>query len=297
MEERRRRRSGRNRKKHTHRSIQSIKVLLISIFMFPYTQHSYSTKIRLCCYRFLWLPLSLSLQSTFNSHIMTQHEYHMLNVNIVIYPLSIAFLSYVRVFFWYCFVSPISWLRIAFMWLTQSATTMKMMKMCNNLTFNLWKTEIDSHKRYNEIHRNMCMCMSLHVYRIRTKLSYSHSSISFERNGNVQRSWMPGWWMHRRSSTDNTNVATATIVQDSFGALMPMEKILTMKLIKIICTHTHTCIHTYCTCTRTRKKFIKPMQDENGKRYEEKSLSLNIVSIALHCAALRYALSPLLILF
>lgn len=166
--------------------------------------HSIAIVQRLDCAAMLFLWLPLSLQSTFNSHIMTQHEYHMLNVNIVIYPLlfyslSITFLSNIRAFFLvlFCFVSSI---RIAFIWLTQSDTTMKMMKMCNNLTFNQWKTEIDSHKRYNEIRRNMYVYLCKYVW-FSTCLSHSNetfilSLFNFHSNEMVVRKeggCQPGW--------------------------------------------------------------------------------------------------------
>lgn len=76
--------------------------------------------------------------------------------------------------------------------------------------------------------------------------------------------WLVGWWMYRRSNTDNTNVATATITQDSFGALMPMEKILTMKLIKIMCTHTHS--HTHIVHARNSLNQWKTKMEKEMKK-------------------------------
>lgn len=58
-------------------------------------------------------------------------------------------------------------------------------------------------------------------------------TLQFLSNGNVAEKL--DVCVYRRSNTDNDkHVETAKILQDSFGALMPTKKLLTMKLIKII---------------------------------------------------------------
>lgn len=131
----------------------------------------------------------------------------------------------------------------------------------------------------------------LHVYRIRTKLSYSHSSISLE------------WMMCKEAGC-----MLGGCIDEATRIIQMQQQQYTIHAVRLcqrkrythnetrgnytLATHIFTCTIHIVHTQYTRKKFIKPMQDENGKRNGEKSLSLNIISIAL-----RYAISPLLILF